>query len=146
MQNLLLLFRVFAVTPSILLDNVPSSETTPTNTVKITPKNHTTPDLKNFESLSICTLSDILDIIAKLVNIKTSGIIMFKMIFPTKLIINKIIGSIIELVAILPVYNISVISNGTSKFINPNKSLVVFCTSFIMLEKLAIITVTINMY
>ncbi len=32
---------VFAVIPSILLDNVPSKETTPTNIVNTIPKNHT---------------------------------------------------------------------------------------------------------
>lgn len=53
-------FVVFAVNPSTLLLKVPSSDTTPTKIVSTIPKIHTTLDLKNFESLSICNLSDIL--------------------------------------------------------------------------------------
>ena len=45
-------FVVFAVIPSTLLESVPSSEITPTKMVKIIPKNHTTPDFKNCDSLS----------------------------------------------------------------------------------------------
>ena len=81
-------FVVFAVIPSTLLDKVPSSETTPTNTVKTIPKNHTIPDLKNFDNLSIWTLSEIFEIITKLVNTKTNGIIKFCIIFPIKLSIS----------------------------------------------------------
>ena len=43
-------FAVLAVIPSTLLDNVPSSETTPTNIVKIIPRNHTIPEFKNFDN------------------------------------------------------------------------------------------------
>ena len=40
-------FTVFAVIPSTLLLNVPSSDTTPTKRVKVVPKNHVILDLKN---------------------------------------------------------------------------------------------------
>ena len=44
-------FVVFAVIPSTLLDNVPSSDIIPTNIVSITPKSHTIPELKNFAKI-----------------------------------------------------------------------------------------------
>ena len=51
--ELTIAFVVFAVIPSILLDIVPSNETTPTNIVNTIPNTHTIPDFKNFDKLSI---------------------------------------------------------------------------------------------
>ena len=44
---------VLAVIPTTLLDNVPSSETTPTNIVNTIPKNHIMLDWKNLDSFPI---------------------------------------------------------------------------------------------
>ena len=82
-------FAVFAVIPSTLLLNVPSNDTIPTNIVNKTPRNHTTPDFKNFDILSTCTLSEILDIIENTTIINTIGISASAIIFPIKLQINK---------------------------------------------------------
>ena len=89
------------------------------------PKNHTIPDFKNFVNLSIFTWSESLDIMIKLIKIIKNGIIIFCIILPIKLIINKIIGWIIPLVAILPVANINVIKSGINIFINATKLVVV---------------------
>ena len=59
---------------------------TATKMVRTIPKNHTTPDFKNCDNLSICILSEILDITIKLVNINTIGIIRVWIMFPIKLI------------------------------------------------------------
>ena len=144
--ELTIAFVVLAVIPSTLLDIVPSNETTPTNIVRIIPKNQTIPDFKNFDNLLICILSVNFDKITKLVKISTSGNIIVCMILPIKLIINSIIGSIIPLVAILPVYIMRVIKSGTSIFINATKSVVVCFTIVIISEKFDITIVTINMY
>lgn len=74
MLLLTIAFAVFAVIPSILLDNVPSKEITPTNVVSITPKIHIIPELNVFDILSICTLSPIFDTILSVAAINTAGI------------------------------------------------------------------------
>ena len=93
---------VFAVSPSTLLLNVPSIDTTPTKIVKITPNIHTTLVLKKLDNLSTCTLSDIFEIIPSDVDISTSGIITPVMKFPIKVIRNSIIGCIRFAETILP--------------------------------------------
>ena len=139
-------FVVLAVIPSTLLESVPSNEITATKMVRIIPKNHTTPDFKKFDNLSICTLFEILDITIKLVKINTIGIIRVCIIFPIKLIKNNIIGSSTPLVVILPVYIINEMSKGINIFTNPIKLLQVSFTTCTMSEKFIITIVTINMY
>ena len=46
-------FIPFAVNPSTLLVNVPSSDNILTNIVMTNPKNHVIPDFKNFDNLPI---------------------------------------------------------------------------------------------
>ena len=121
MLLLTIAFAVFAVIPSILLDNVPSKEITPTNVVSITPKIHIIPELNVFDILSICTLSPIFDTILSVAAINTAGIKKLCIIFPIKFIINKMAGSNILLVVMLPVYSINDTNIGTSEFINPTK-------------------------
>ena len=65
---------------------------------------------------------------------------------PMKLIMNKIIGSNMLLVVMLPVYNISEINTGINVFINPIRLVVVSLTRFTISEKFVIIIVTIAMY
>ena len=137
---------VLAVIPSTLLLKVPSKDTTPTNIVKKIPKNHITPDFKNFAIFSICIFSETLEIIKNTTITKTIGIKTSAIIFPVKLQINNIIGSINVLVATFPVYTIKVSSNGISTFINPTKLLAVSLTNFIISVKFDIISVTINIY
>ena len=72
--ELTIAFAVFAVIPSTELANVPSRETTPTKIVSTVPKNHIVDDFKNFDILSICTLSDILEIMLIDVIISITGI------------------------------------------------------------------------
>ena len=76
---------------------------TPTNIVNVILNAHIIPDFNIFDNLSICILSVNFDNIIKLANIKTSGIIIVCIKFPIKFIINKIIGSIMPLVVMLPV-------------------------------------------
>lgn len=83
---------VLAVMPSTLLLKVPSTDTTPTKRVSTTPKIHTTLVLKNFDNLSICTLSEILDITPSEVEISTNGIIIPVIKFPINVIRKRIIG------------------------------------------------------
>lgn len=84
---------VFAVIPSTELLKLPSSETTPTKSVSTIPKIHIILDLKYFDNLSICTLSDILETIAKAVDISSNGKISTFIRFPINVIINNKIGS-----------------------------------------------------
>ena len=65
---------VLADIPSTLLDKVPSKETVATKIVRTIPNTHTTLDFINFDNLSICILSDILEIIVKLDIARTIGI------------------------------------------------------------------------
>lgn len=62
------------------------------NTVKTIPSTHTTVDLKNFEILSICILSDIFDTIPSAVPINTSGKRKFVIKFAINVIIRSNIG------------------------------------------------------
>ena len=66
-------FIPFIVIPSILLVNVPSIESTPTNIVIINPKHHTELDLKNFANFPTCTLSDKFDTISNAVETTIIG-------------------------------------------------------------------------
>ena len=139
-------FVVLAVMPSTLDVRLPSNETTPTNNVKIIPKNHVILDLKKFPNLLICILSVILDIIESTAIIETTGIIIVLIIFAINCIKNNTIGSINPTVAMLPVYVISVISNGTKLKEKPtNFSIVSFmvCNTS---AKFDIIIVTIKIY
>lgn len=95
-------FVVFAEIPSTLLDRVPSNDITETNIVSTIPKTQITLDFINFDSLSICTLSDIFDIIVKLVIAKTIGISMFWIKFPINSTPNKIAGCNMLVVVMLP--------------------------------------------
>ena len=71
--------------------------------VKNIPKNHTTLDFKNLEILSIWILSVIFEITENTTIINTTGINIFAIIFPIKLLTNNKIGSNTVLVVILPV-------------------------------------------
>ena len=96
-------FAVLAVIPSTLLDSVPSIDKTPTKIVSMIPNTHTILDFINLASFSICTLSDIFETIHITAIISVSGIKIVSIKFPMKFIMNKIIGSRILLVVILPV-------------------------------------------
>ena len=139
-------FAVLAVTASTLPLKLPSTEVSPTNIVSTTPNTHTTLLLKNFDSLSICTLSDIFDTIPSEVDISTIGIITFVTKFPMNVITNNRMPCIKFADTTCPVVIINVINIGTNKFMKFTK----FCIdSFIMSNictKFVIINVTISMY
>lgn len=84
-----MVFTVSASTPFVML---PSNEATPTNIVRTIPKAQTTELFINFASLSICTLSDIFDIMfsAKDISITGTNIPFIKL--PINVIKNRIIG------------------------------------------------------
>ena len=103
---------VFAVIPSTLEVRLPSNDTTPTNNVSVTPKNHTIPDFKKLPSLLICILSDNFEIITSTVIIDIIGIISVFIIFVINSIKNSKSGSKTAVDVILPVYAISVIKRG----------------------------------
>ena len=83
---------VFEVTASTLLLSVPSTDTSVTNNVKITPIIHIVLDLSLFANLSICTLFDIFDTIPRAVDTSTIGIAILFIKFPISDIINTSIG------------------------------------------------------
>ena len=95
-------FVVLADIPSTLLDSVPSNDITATNTVSTMPNIHVTPDFISFDSLSICILSDILEIIVKLEIAKTTGISIFSIKFPISSTPNIIVGCSMLVVVMLP--------------------------------------------
>lgn len=95
-------FVVFADIPSTLLDNVPSNEITATNIVRTIPKIHVTLDFISLDSLSICILSDILEIIVKLEIAKTTGINIFWIKFAINSTPKIIVGCNILVVVMLP--------------------------------------------
>lgn len=95
-------FVVFTVSPSTPFVMLPSSEETPTNIVNAIPKHQTTELFINFGNLSICTLSEILDIILSAIDISVAGINIVLIKFPIKVIINKIIGCNMLADAIFP--------------------------------------------
>ena len=112
-------FIPFIVIPSILLVNVPSSESTPTNIVIIKPIHQIALDLKNFASFPTCTLSDKLDTISKVVEIITIGKITTFTMFPIITIENSNTGCITVIVATCPVALINANYFGRSVFIKP---------------------------
>ena len=78
-------------------------------------------DLKYFESLPICTLSDMFDTIPKTVATIVAGSINTSIKLPINCIANRIIGCITFAVAILPVVISKVIRIGTRFCINPTR-------------------------
>ena len=95
-------FVVLAVTPSTLLDKLPSIDKTPTKSVTTTPKNQTILDLKNLDNLSTWILSDMLDMIPSAVPISKIGITKFWIILLINTIEPSIIGCTTETDIILP--------------------------------------------
>ena len=91
-------FAVLAVIPSTELLSVPSIDKVQTKIVRIIPKIHTMDDFKSFDKRSICTLSEMLEIIPNVMEIRSIGMIKLAIKFPIKLIINKIIGWTIPVV------------------------------------------------
>lgn len=85
-------FIVFTVSASTPLVILPSKEDTPTNIVNTIPSIHTTEVFINFDNLSICTLSDIFEIIFNETDINATGINIVFIKLPIKVIINNIIG------------------------------------------------------
>lgn len=85
-------FVVFTVNASTPLVILPSKEDTPTNIVNTIPSIHTTEVFINFDNLSICTLSDIFEIIFNETDINATGINIVFIKLPIKVIINNIIG------------------------------------------------------
>ncbi len=85
-------FVVFTVSASTPLVILPSKEDTPTNIVNTIPSIHTTEVFINFDNLSICTLSDIFEIIFNETDINATGINIVFIKLPIKVIINNIIG------------------------------------------------------
>lgn len=73
-----------------------------TNIVSAIPKNHVTPDLKNLDSLLICTLSDILEIIPSAVPTRTSGKSTDEIMFPINVIIKSRTGCTVDAVTKFP--------------------------------------------
>lgn len=84
-------FVVFTVSPSTPFVILPSKEVTPTNNVNTIPKIHTIELFINFDNLSTCTLSEILDIIFNATDIRVAGISNVFIKFPINVIMNKII-------------------------------------------------------
>ena len=82
-------FTVSASTPFVML---PSREETPTNIVSTIPSTQITEVLMYFDNLSICTLSDILEIMLNATDISVTGINIVFTKFPMNVIINNIIG------------------------------------------------------
>lgn len=72
------------------------------NIVKTIPSIHTTLDLKNFDILSICILSDIFETIPSAVPISTSGNKKFVMKFAINVIIKSNTGCIVDAVTKFP--------------------------------------------
>lgn len=95
-------FIPLADNPSTELVKVPSKDKTPTKIVIAVPRTHTTLDFKNFEIFPICTLSEIFETIPITVDTVIIGRITTVIIFPIKIIINKITGWIKFAEAILP--------------------------------------------
>ena len=95
----LVVFTVSASTPFVML---PSNVETPTNIVNTIPKHQITELLINFDSLSICTLSEMFDIIFKATDINIAGINIVLIKLPINVIINKIIGCNMPADAIFP--------------------------------------------
>ncbi len=93
---------VLAVIPSTLLLRLPSNDNTPTKRVKIIPNIHIILDLKNFDNLSNCILSEILEIIPSPVDNSKIGIITPFIKFPINVIKNNNIGSTIPALTKLP--------------------------------------------
>lgn len=85
-------FVVFTVSASTPLVILPSKEDTPTNIVNTISSIHTTEVFINFDNLSICTLSDIFEIIFNETDINATGINIVFIKLPIKVIINNIIG------------------------------------------------------
>ena len=85
-------FVVFTVSASTPLVILPSKEDTPTNIVNTIPSIHMTDVFINFDNLSICTLSDIFEIIFNETDINATGINIVFIKLPIKVIINNIIG------------------------------------------------------
>lgn len=138
-----MVFTVSASTPFVML---PSNEDTPTNIVSIIPKTHITVLFINFDSLSICTLSDMFEIMLNAIDISVAGISMVFIKLPINVITNSIIGCNIVAETVFPVVIMSVIKSGNKLFINPTKSVIELFTITIMSEKFFIITVTISIY
>ena len=65
---------VFAVNPSTEEDKVPSKESIDVNIVRIIPNIHTIEDFRNLEIPSSCPFSKILEVIVKLIEIRSIGI------------------------------------------------------------------------
>lgn len=137
---------VFTVNPSTPFVILPSNELTPTKIVKTIPKPQTTALFINFDNLSICTLSDMFEIIPSATDINVIGINMLFMKFPINVIINNIIGCNILAEAIFPVDIINVISNGIRLLENETKSPIELFTIVMISEKFFMAIVTINMY
>ena len=95
-------FVVFTVSASTPLVILPSKEDTPTNIVNTIPSIHTTEVFINFDNLSICTLSEMFDIIFKATDINVAGINIVLIKLPINVIINKIIGCNMPADAIFP--------------------------------------------
>ena len=95
----LVVFTVRASTPFVML---PSSDETPTKIVNTIPKHQTTELFINFDNLSTCTLSEILDIIFSATDISVAGINIVLIKFPMNVIINRIIGCNMLAEAIFP--------------------------------------------
>lgn len=110
------------------------------------PKTHTTALFINFDNLSICTLSDMFEIIPSATDTNEIGINMLFIKFPINVIINNIIDCNILAEAIFPVDIINVISNGSKLLENATKSPIEPFTIVIISEKFFIIIVTINIY
>ena len=81
-----MVFTVSASTPFVML---PSSEETPTNMVRTIPNIQTTVVFMYFESLSICTLSDTLEITLNATDIRLAGTSTTFIKLPIKDIIHK---------------------------------------------------------
>ena len=92
-------FTVSASTPFVML---PSREETPTNIVSTIPSTQITEVLMYFDNLSICTLSDILEIMLNATDISVTGINIVFTKFPMNVIINNIIGWSIVAEAMFP--------------------------------------------
>ena len=78
-------------------------------------------DLKYFESLPICTLSDIFETIPKTVATIVVGSIITIIKLPINCIANKIIGCITFAVVMLPVVISNVMRIGTKFCIKPTR-------------------------
>lgn len=139
-------FIPFIVIPSMLLVNVPSRESTPTNIVITKLTIQIALDLKNFASFPTCTLSDKFDTISNIVEIITIGKITIFTRLPIITIENNNIGCITVIVATCPVALISANKIGKSEFINPVRFVMLSLIIPTICEKFVVISVTINMY